>query len=226
MKKYTWLGKIAWLLAASAAQLVAVPVTIVLLGTAAPPGSIGGYPVAPLTPDPTAVGAAVTSVGAGAELVSFDNPLIHYRVGDGWSSWSHGFSGSVYWFDQLGLGVDTLTLLLPAETRAVQLYVQPNFLGTQSIGLSAANGGAAQYFGAYPLEGNGGAGGFGFYVAPGSPALSAITLHGLGTFPDGFAVGELGLKLHDPPYVPDNGVSSFVLGGILVLLVAARRSTR
>jgi hypothetical protein len=97
------------------------------LGTAAPPGSLGGFTMAGFS-DPRAEGVGVWDVEPpGSSPVTgnltFDLELEHLLIGSGWGTWSHGYTGDVYWFDEDSYGKQ-LNLTLPGETKAFYLYFE------------------------------------------------------------------------------------------------------
>src|SRR5262245_46265683 len=67
-------------------------------GTAAPPTSLGPFAVTAFPDDArpnfNLVGDVPSPLGGN---VSFSTDLLHVEVGDGWQSWSHGYTGDVYY---------------------------------------------------------------------------------------------------------------------------------
>jgi hypothetical protein len=126
----------------------------------------------------------VTDVPApGGGVLQFDSSLLHLKVGSGWGSWSHGYTGDVYYTEGT-----QLVMTLPENTKAFYFYVEPNFFGQFSVTATADDGTTS---GAIPVEGNSGAQYFGFYTTDAS-SLSTIQVDvdpGAG----GFAVGEFGI---------------------------------
>jgi len=54
--------------------------------------------------------------------IGFSPAVSHRRIGSGWMSWSHGYTGDVYYTN----GASSITLTMPAGTVAVYFYVQPS----------------------------------------------------------------------------------------------------
>ena len=76
-------------------------------------------------PDPTALLTPTTSLPSPAQCgnsLRFNTPALHLKVGQGWETWSHGYTGDVYsYFDQTAA-----IILLPQGTRAFYFYTEPN----------------------------------------------------------------------------------------------------
>jgi hypothetical protein len=189
------------------------------LGTVVPPATVGGYSMVPFSADGRTLGDTVTGitlpVGAGAAgSLSFDNPLVHYRVtGDpsaAWSTWSHNYRGDVYQLDQFALDLDTLQILLPLGTTAFYFYTQPNEFGPFNITVASAS--LAETM---SIQGDGGAQGFKLWATGGS-TLDSITITSPDTL-DGFAIGEFGIngsaQIHG---APDGGVGTGLFAVLLI----------
>ena len=89
--------------------------------------------------------------------VTFDQPVDHRIIGSGWSTWSHGYAGDVYFAQN----VTTLTISLPPGTLAFSFFAESNAFGDfedrgdrelgDDLGAVAVNGnGGATYFGFLP----------------------------------------------------------------------------
>lgn len=87
-------------------------------------------------------------------LKSFSNPLNHRQIGNGWATWSHGYTGDVYYEQS-----NTVTITLPAGTRAFYLYIEGNNFGTANITATANDGTTS---GPIPVVGASGARYYGF----------------------------------------------------------------
>jgi len=141
--------------------------------------------------------------------IQFSSPLEHARVGNGWGTWSHTYNGDVYWFDEL-LDGNSLTLTFPQGTQAFYVYLEPDFFGTASFGVSSGLAGTT-----LDVSGNGGATGIGFYSDdPGQDLLSITIEKQSADFSNGFGVGEFGINGVNG--VPDG--SSGVTIGVVTLL--------
>lgn len=196
------------------------------LGTTAPPSTMGDYAVTRYV-DPGALGSTVTEIGSPPDAavsghLVFDQGLEHQRVGNGWSTWSHGYQGDVYWFDELLLG-NQLTLTLPDGTMAFQFYLAPDYFGSAEFEISSA--GASRTL---SIEGQGGAQGIGFYSDTPGEALSAIRIEKLSAdFSNGFALGEFAINGTGGVFdTPDSGLPWWLLSGFWAALVGGRRWVR
>jgi hypothetical protein len=152
-------------------------------GTGPPPATLGPYTMTAFGPDPQPVnqGPVVTSVNDPAGTVSFSPPLNHSTVGNGWATWSHGYTGDVYWTTG-----STITMTLPAGTRAFYFYAEPNTFDVFDVTATAQDGTTS---GPIQVQGNSGAKYFGFY-ATGTPNIESITVTTTDTT---LAVGEFGI---------------------------------
>jgi hypothetical protein len=153
-------------------------------GTGAPPATLGPYTMTAfgLDPQPVNQGPIVTSVNDPAGTVSFSPALNHSTVGNGWDTWSHGYTGDVYWTTG-----STITMTLPAGTRAFYFYAEPNTFAVFDVTATAQDGTTS---GPIQVQGNSGATYFGFY-ATGTPNIVSITVMTNDT--TGFGVGEFGI---------------------------------
>jgi hypothetical protein len=201
------------------------------LGTAAPPAVLGGYYMQAFPADPSPEFTIVFTVTPPAAApvsgpLFFDTEMIHNKVGGGWLTWSHGYEGSVYHFDELMLGewdaqdnpIPTpVVLSLPGETKAFSFYLEPAFFGSNQDGSAnfeiavETTGGLAGVWNE-DILGFGGAAGFGFYTDDPLDSLASISILGLDTWPDGWAVGEFAINSIQTHGVPDGGTSWVLLG--------------
>lgn len=161
------------------------------LGTGAPPVMLPPYTMTPFGTDSQPEYAPVTSVDSPlGGTVNFDITTIHLIVGSGWNTWSHGYTGDVYWTYYASL----VTLTLPSNTVAFYFYAEPVDIATYTI-TASINGGMLPL--SQDVYGGGGACGFAFW-AHGDDRISTITI----TCPDdtyGFAVGEFGIAAIPEP---------------------------
>jgi len=168
---------------------VQAAITGVALGTAAPPGVLGPYTMTPFGPDGRPTFSLVSSVPSplGGD-VDFSIPLDHRTVPFGWATWSHGYTGDVYY----GPGTTSVTLTMPAGTGAFYLYVEPNYFSTFTITATAQDGTSVSQ----SVAGYEGAAGYGFYGTGGS-RISSIQVDLLGL--SDFAIGEFGIAAIPAP---------------------------
>jgi hypothetical protein len=169
-------------------------------GTASPPGTLGGYSMIGFPPESQPEFSLVSSVlppPSFSGSLALSQFLEVDQVGSGWATWSHGYSGTVYYNMTDVSGVTALTMTLPANTLAFYFYVEPNNKGTfnftaesgsVTVPLSVAGNGSAEYVG--------------FYSENGVP-LTSITLDQPDGTAAGYAVGEFGINGVAP--VPETG---------------------
>ena len=210
------------------------------LGLTAPPSVLGGYYMQAFS-DPTAEGSAVFSVAPPAAApvsgpLFFDTEMVHYKVSSGWLTWSHGYKGSVYHFDEVALGdwddednpIPTpVVLSLPGDTKAFSFYLEPAYFGLNQDGsatfqMSVETTGGLAGLWERDILGFGGAAGFGFYTDDPLDSIASITLLGLDTWPDGWAVGEFAINSIRTD-APDGGASWMLLGLALAGLACIRK---
>ena len=150
-------------------------------------------------------------VALGGGTLGFDNPVEIDVVGSGWSSWSHGYTGPVYWSM-----TNALNLTLPANTQAFYMYVEPNLRdffefeftsGTTTAILNINGNAMAQYIGVY--------------IDDPFASLTGVSITQTTADSDGFAVGEFATNTNG--HVPDGG-SSIALLGLGLTAVAGLRS--
>ena len=166
------------------------------LGTNAPPGTVGGYTMTPFAPDGRPEFNFETQVDVPSicrKTIDFSIPADHRVVGSSWATWSHGYTGDVYFVNG-----QTITITLPTKTNAFYLYVEPNNFGLFSVE-AAANDGTTS--GPILVNGAAGATGFAFYTV-GSCNLTSITIT-VDPYASGFGVGEFGINID-----VDNGALS------------------
>jgi hypothetical protein len=149
-------------------------------GTAAPPATLGPYTMTPFAPDDRPLRANVGTVPAPEGNLLFNQQVEHRRIGQFWSSWSHGYSGDVYWT----IGATILDLIPPANTTAFYFYAEPNS-GVRNVTATASDGTTS---GPIQVDSLGGAQYFGFYSTDGT-TLSTIRVEST----EDFAVGEFGI---------------------------------
>jgi hypothetical protein len=158
-------------------------------GTNAPPSTLGPYTMTAFGRDPQPTGTTVTGVTDPAGTLTFSQPLVHSTVGNGWATWSHGYTGDVY----SNFDGSPITITLPSGTRAFYLYAEPNTFDLFDVTATADDGTTS---GPVQVQGNSGAQYFGFY-ATGTPNLAFITVSTTDT--SGLGIGEFGISPTSPP---------------------------
>lgn len=158
--------------------------------TAAPPATLGQYTMTPFGDDARPIFTSVSDVASPlGGVVGFSPDVNHREVGDGWVTWSNGYTGDVYF----GIGATTLTLTLPEGTGAFYFFAEPNIQDVFHIKAVADGGHGIVQF----VNGVAGAKFFGVY----SDDYSSIDRIEI-TIPadaEGFAVGEFGIAAVPEP---------------------------
>lgn len=152
-------------------------------GTNAPPPDLGSYTMTPFSPDARPTGTTVTDVPDPAGTITFSQPLTHSTVGNGWATWSHGYTGDVY-HNSDG---SAITITLPSDTKAFYLYAEPNTFDIFDVQATAQDGTTS---GPVEVQGDSGAKYFGFY-GTGDATIATITVTTTDT--TGLGVGEFGI---------------------------------
>src|SRR6185436_4094479 len=125
----------------------------------------------------------VSAVSGPTGAVHFSPALSHLRVGSGWLTWSHGYTGDVYAL----LGDGTATIYLPPKTRAFSMYVEPNVRSEFFVLAIAQDGTTSQ---SMLVNGDAGARYVGFY-GTGQSYVTSIRVDS--TDASGFAIGEFAI---------------------------------
>jgi hypothetical protein len=214
MRKSIWVVRLAVAAAVLMIGSLAQAAIIVSdLGTAPPPASLGGFALTAFPLDPQGIGALVSDVASPlGGVVGFSPNLTHAQIGLGWATWSHGYTGDVYY--DLGTSI---TMTLPAGTGAFVFYAEPNDFGLHDITGTTSTGETLTL----SVLGGSGAKGWGVYGDAGE-AITSITVT-VGAEAGGLAVGEFlvawpeGFPLPEPP-----SVALLAIGG-LALAVLRRR---
>jgi hypothetical protein len=144
--------------------------------------------------------------------IGFTSELQPARVGDfvenGWLTWSHEYTGFVYW-----TSLSSLTITMPASVVAFRFYLEPADFAERVFDFSPG----VFMPGDEPprVGGSGGATGFGFY-ATGGDFIQNITIDlRASEYPDapnGFAIGEFGIAT---AAVPEPGSVTLLALGLL-----------
>ncbi|MFO0972176.1 MAG: PEP-CTERM sorting domain-containing protein [Phycisphaerae bacterium] len=156
------------------------------LGTAAPPGSLGGFTMQSFALDGQPLFVNVGSVAGPTGPISLTPALDHRQIGLGWATWSHGYAGDVYYQPNGG----SSTVGLPAGTKAFILYAEPDPFAIFDISATANDGTTITQ----SVDGSGGAKGYGFHVTGGS-SLTSVTVSLPGT---AYAIGEFSIGVPEP----------------------------
>ena len=165
----------------AAPQLAMANITGVAGGTAAPAPTLGPYTMTGFGDDlRPADGSLVSSVDSPlGGIVGFSPDLGHYETPGGWATWSHGYTGDIYYTER-----GYVDLTLPAGTAAFYLYAEPNPMEIWTITATAQDGTEVSQ----DVMGDSCAAYYGFW-ADGGDAIAMITVQS-GT---DFAVGEFGI---------------------------------
>ena len=144
---------------AASAALATTPTPVIHFdgtpGTSAPPRTLGPYTMTPFASDSRAIGANVSDVTLPNGTMTFSPGVDHFTIGDGWVTWSNGYTGDVY--EDTGT---TLTMTLPAGTGAFYFYLEPQLFGNFTFEAVAQDGATS---GPVTIQGDSGAKYFGFY---------------------------------------------------------------
>ena len=160
------------------------------LGTGAPPATYKTYTMSPNQPEGSPILSFVTEAPGlnGANPIKFDRPVQYRQVPSTWSTWSHGYTGPVYYEG----GVE-LEMTIPDEVCAFIFYLEPNAFSSFNFNVSFSDG----YY--LNVNVNGLAGAVGIAVAKdavhGFP--KTINIYNTDLCAGGFAVGEFKLAACD-----------------------------
>jgi hypothetical protein len=156
------------------------------LGTSAPPSSLDGYAMSAGS-DGRATFTDVNSANVGGgRTVDFSIPMNLRRIGDGWATWSHGYTGPVYYSN----GDDDVTLSFDTgEVGAFILYIEPNQFSEFEFEITGRDASGSSVTFNTNIVGDSGAKGFGF-SAPAGGHITAVRVVNTDGSSGGFAVGE------------------------------------
>jgi hypothetical protein len=156
-------------------------------GTAAPPATLGPYTMTPFADDARPLLANVSDVPSPlGGSVGFSPELRHDKIGMVWATWSHGYTGDVYYTN----GATSATMTMPANTVAFYFYAEPEPFAIFNVTATTDSGATS---GPVPVDGFGGAKYFGFYTTAGE-TIASITVSST----IDFAVGEFGIAVAPP----------------------------
>jgi len=169
------------------------------LGIVAPPAALGPYTMAQYPNDTRAVGDSVMDVPSplGYADLQFDKAVWHREIGAGWATWSHGYTGDVYFFEDYADGPE-LQITLPSGCLAFYLYVEPNLFSTFDFDVKSSAAAISTQITLFGVDGNAGANGVGFWTDDPSDVLLSITVTEVAGAAQGFAVGEFGINVPEP----------------------------
>jgi len=181
-------------------------------GTGPPPAVFNKFVMRTFEPDPTALLTPTTSLPSPAQCgndLRFNTPALHLKVGQGWETWSHGYTGDVYtYFDQTAA-----IILLPQGTRAFYFYTEPNVYSNYTAEAIADDGTTS---GPITIQGYAGARFIGFYVSGSQCLLKTIKI----TYPPaagGFAIAEFAISCM--PAIPTMGEWGLVILSLVLLSI-------
>ncbi len=155
-----------------------------LAGGTLPPSTydpLGVWPMTPFGPDGRpSYYTPVSDVPSPIQgVVTFSVPLQHALTPSEWMTWSHGYTGDVYYGPQ-----GAVNLGMPAGTNAFYLYAEPTG-GIFNITATAVGGAVLTQ----TVDWNAGASYYGFWCTAGD-TISVIQMTGGGDF----AIGEFGIN--------------------------------
>lgn len=200
-------------LATSANAAIVIDTSI---GTSAPPASLGGYTMSPFAQTFAPPSASVTTVTDGGNTLTFDRAVTTAGVGNGWGTWSNGYTGQV--FHTASTRDTSLGITLPTGTKAFYFYAQPNTFGNFDITLSYT--GATGSPATQNVSGSAGAKFFGIYGTAGEDLTGTLSITTTDQF--GFAVGQFGINVNATVPEPSS-LAIFGLGASLMGLAAWKK---
>jgi hypothetical protein len=156
-------------------------------GTGSPPSTLGGHAMTAFGADSQSTGD-VSGVQDPAGTILFSQALQCLTVPDGWRTWSHGYTGDVYFTGESSTEESSVTIDLPTGTKAFAFSAEPNTFGSFTVEAIADDGTSSEPI---DIEGDSGARYFGFY-GTGAQSVASITISA--SDPEGFAVGEFGIS--------------------------------
>jgi hypothetical protein len=181
----------AFSVGAMCAAPLCAQIVVETLGAAAPPPLACGRPLTPFDPDPRPLFLDVPTVpcpaSTGLDPIQFSPPMSHRVIGTGWGSWSHGYTGDVYYSN----GGSSVTIGLPESVASFALYAEPGPFALIEFELVATDSSGDKAMVRASIEGRSGAAGFAFCATRLSELLSIAvrTIDGV----TAFSIGEFGV---------------------------------
>ena len=225
MMKFATIGKGTLALTAAALLAAAAQANISVVGGGppfgapgwdVPPATLGTFAMTqydntdpflvPITPTTTA-----TSDVGGTHVTTFGATVSYREIGNGWGTWSGGYTGAVYYTD----GATSLTMSMSPGTVAFSFFFESNPFAVHTFTITGTdeNGNAMTIV--QDADGASGATWVGFYTN-GSMTITSITISSTVDF----AVGRFGYALDAACFGDLNGDGS-VNGADLGILLAA-----
>lgn len=216
MKKSLFVSLILVLCVFTSASQAAVLFTD--LGTTAPPATISTYTVTPFDQGVQAAIADFTDVTTipgspiPGDLTTTAN-VNKRTIGSGWGTWSHGYTGVVYYSN----GADTIVMNLPPNAGAFYFYAEPNVFSTFLISAVTDSGASS---GDISVDGSSGANGFAFYTTAGE-TITSITVTAESAA-GGFAIGEFGIAAVQAAAIPTMNEWGMIIMALLIAGISMR----
>lgn len=185
---------ITLLIAAAAPLLALADIHGQELGTAPPSAQIGGWDMHAAPFDSRLFQDVLSCPDVLGGDISFDRPANCRQVGTSWGTWSHPYTGNVYW---IGEDARELAVTFMPGTKAVSFYLEPQFGLVFDFTIVGSDGLSTVAL-TESIDGFGGAAGFAFYTdGPGDVAGLHLTSNG------SFAIGEFatGRAVPAPPAI-------------------------
>jgi hypothetical protein len=124
----------------------------------------------------------VTTIPSSFGNVTLTPAHMNLFIGSGWATWSHGYSGEVFWTQ----GATSATVTMPAGVGAFDCYLEPNPFSINSFTVTGTASDASTVGITVTADGASGASHFGFYTTNGC-CLTSVTITGAVDW----AIGEL-----------------------------------